>query len=95
MGLDYTSLRRARTRSLIQAGGLLEKSGILHYCGLEIGADFQNDLTMKDPISLLMGALMYLKSELLTHKIPHSFLIEKGLKALAEGKDKDTPSLKI
>ena len=34
---------RARTRTLIQAGGLLDVSGLLSLCNLETGNDLQGD----------------------------------------------------
>lgn len=54
--------RKARTRTLIQLGGLVEKAGLFETLGLIPGADLQKDDAMQ-PIALgLLGALLELKS---------------------------------
>jgi hypothetical protein len=55
------NLRRSRTRTLIQLGGLVEKSGLLEVLGIIPGADMQRDENMK-PIAVgLLGAFVELK----------------------------------
>jgi hypothetical protein len=41
--------KKARTRTLIQLGGILVKSGLVEYLGIPIGVDLQNhpDYTSK------------------------------------------------
>ncbi len=83
MEIDHHGFRRARTRSLIQIGGLVEKAGLLDDFGLMLGADFQKDEEMKHPVSALMGALLELKAILKQEQYPLSLLSEKGMKYLA------------
>jgi hypothetical protein len=53
--------RRARTRSLIQLGGLVEKAGLLNDFGIELGLDLQKDEEMKKPAAILLGGLLEIK----------------------------------
>ncbi len=62
--LGNTDERRARTRTLIQLGGLIEKSGLLEKLGLRIGADLQKDEEMYQPMLQLFGALCDIKEQL-------------------------------
>ncbi len=56
--------RQARTRTLIQLGGLIEKSGLFEVLGLIPGSDLQKDPQMQ-PIALgLLGAFLELKNDL-------------------------------
>lgn len=54
--------RRARTRTLIQLGGLIEKAGLLDEFGIELGADLQKDENMKKPVAILLGGLFEIKT---------------------------------
>ena len=47
--------RAARTRTLIQLGGLLVKSGIAEKLGIEIGADLQREEDQKKKAYVLLG----------------------------------------
>jgi hypothetical protein len=57
---EFTSqgLRRARTRSIIQLGGLIEKAGLLETFEITLGADLQQDPEMKMPIAALIKGLL-------------------------------------
>lgn len=65
--------RRARTRTLIQLGGLLNLTPLLSICGIELGDDLQ--LEYSDKAAILLGMLSCLSqhlpeeisSDLLTH----------------------------
>ena len=62
-GISQTSSsaqRRARTRSLIQLGGLLELAGTLDVFGISLGVDLQKDVSVKDNIAALFKGLMEL-----------------------------------
>ncbi len=83
MQIDDQSLRRARTRSLIQLGGLIEKSGLMDHFGLALGSDMQKDLETKYPVAAFMGALLELKQHLIQSEIPFSLLAEQGMKFLS------------
>jgi hypothetical protein len=67
--------RRARTRTLIQAGGLLNLSGLLEYCDIEEGEDLQYDLESRDKAALLLGILSETLQKLLDK--PDPIQIEK------------------
>lgn len=49
--------RQARTRTLIQAGGLLNLTGYFAFCGIEEGQDLQLDLETRDKAAVLLGIL--------------------------------------
>lgn len=53
--------RRARTRTLIQVGGLVDKAGILDLLNLDLGQDLQKDFDTIDQAATLMGSLLFLK----------------------------------
>lgn len=50
--------RAARTRTLIQLGGLVVKSGIIEKLGIEIGADLQKDELQKKKAYTFLGMLI-------------------------------------
>lgn len=58
----HSTLRKARTRTLIQAGALLEKAGLLNEFSIELGTDLQKDIECKDQVHALFGALLELRS---------------------------------
>lgn len=72
--LSFKNARRARTRTLIQLGGLIEKAGLLDLLNLQTGQDLQKDFETVDATATLMGALLFLKEffqddEADTHKM--------------------------
>jgi conjugative transfer protein TraD len=76
-------LRRARTRTLIQLGGLLEKSGLLNDFGIELGADLQKDLEMQKPVATLFWGLIELKEIVNSDEFNLELWAIKGQKALS------------
>jgi len=52
------SLRRARTRTLIQAGSILSLLGFFSLCGIEEGEDLQLDFEKRDKSAILLGILL-------------------------------------
>ena len=50
--------RAARTRTLIQTGGLLKLSGLFNICEIAEGDDLQFDISSRDKAALLLGILM-------------------------------------
>lgn len=54
--------RRARTRTLIQLGGLLNLTPLLSICGIELGDDLQ--LEHPDKAAMLLGILSELSQQL-------------------------------
>ena len=82
--LEPKSFRRARTRTLIQLGGLIEKAGLLEEFGLNLGADLQKDSEMKDPVFAFFGALTDLKNTLQEGDASLTLWKVKGAKMLGE-----------
>jgi hypothetical protein len=78
---DY---RRERTRTLIQLGGLVQKSGLLEIFNLSLGQDLQKDVQQKEAALHLMGALTLLKTWMEDHNISQDLLLEKGKEALGK-----------
>ena len=60
-GPDSKQARRARTRTLIQLGGLLDKSGLLEVLEIQTGQDLKKDPDTLDTAATLMGSLLFLK----------------------------------
>lgn len=56
--------RRARTRTLIQMGGLLNMIGLPQLCGISDGDDLQQDLDNQDKAATLLGMLVHLNETL-------------------------------
>ena len=56
------ALRRARTRTMIQIGGLVVKSGLADILGIELGQDLQMDAECFESNAVLLGGLMELKN---------------------------------
>ena len=88
---DYNpaKLRKARTRTLIQLGGLVEKAGLLDLVELETGQDLQKDPKTFDAAATLMGALISLKEAFLSEEAQAQKMIWKvqGKKELATAKN--------
>lgn len=80
-------LRKARTRSLIQLGSLIQKSGLLDDLNLTPGDDFQKDLDCHESVAILMGALCELRQTLHTDDAEAQMLLwcERGKEALGRG----------
>jgi hypothetical protein len=53
--------RKARTRTLIQLGGLVEKSGLLEPLNITLGDDLQKDFDCLESAAILAGALSELR----------------------------------
>lgn len=83
---SWMSSRKARTRTLIQLGGLMEKAGLLKILELEAGQDLQKDPETFEAVSILMGALLSLQEAFLTEDSNAQKMLWniRGKKALAE-----------
>ena len=82
--LTSHEFRRARTRSMIQIAGLLEKSGILDTFGIQLGIDMQKDPSMKHPVASLFKGLLVLNDMAKSDEVNLSFWAAQGLEALRE-----------
>jgi hypothetical protein len=56
--------RRARTRTLIQLGGLVNMIGLTEICAIVEGEDLQLDLIAQDKAATLLGRLVTLTEQL-------------------------------
>lgn len=50
--------RKARTRTLIQIGGLVKLCGLMETCGIEEGDDLQHENDVDNRAPLLLGILI-------------------------------------
>ena len=62
--LDRNINRKARTRTLIQMGGLLNMISLPAICGINEGDDLQLDLEHSDKAAMLLGMLAHLEDSL-------------------------------
>ena len=69
--------RRARTRTLIQMGGLLNMIGLPQLCGIADGDDLQKDSLNHDKAAILLGMLVHLNEKLLEQ--PRLFEADTGI----------------
>lgn len=85
LNLTYHGTRRARVKSLIQVGSLVEKAGLLKTFDLPVGRDFQKDPELKLQISALYKGFLTLNN--IANSEAHLELWgHQGLAALAQTK---------
>lgn len=65
MQKESTQERKLRTRTLIQAGGLLSLSGLLEQCDISEGDDLQSDPESYEKSAILLGILIDASERLL------------------------------
>ena len=53
-----TAERKARTRTLIQVGALVNMVGLFEACGIKEGVDLQIDMEQRDKAATLLGILI-------------------------------------
>ena len=83
-GINQTSSsakRRARTRSLIQLGGLLEAAGTLDVFDIPLGVDLQNDISVKNNIAALFQGLLELNELAKSSEVDLKVWALQGLEA--------------
>jgi len=56
--------RKARTRTLIQMGGLMHMIGLSDLCGISEGDDLQLDMESRDKSAILLGLLTEIQEQL-------------------------------
>jgi hypothetical protein len=71
--------RRARTRSLIQLGALVEKAGLLETFEITLGEDLQKNPVMKRPIAALFKGLLDLNAMVKSGDLYLPLMVEQGL----------------
>ncbi|MBP6952364.1 MAG: conjugal transfer protein TraD [Alphaproteobacteria bacterium] len=84
--IDSHGARRARTRSLIQLSGLIEKSALLETFQITLGLDLQKDVTMKEPIAALFKGLLVLNDLASSDETNLHLWARQGLEILANTK---------
>jgi len=87
-GNNSRAQRKARTRTLIQLGGLIEKAGLLDFVELETGQDLQKDPATFEDAATLMGALLSLKESFQDEEADAQKILweARGKQELAKGK---------
>lgn len=78
------SLRKSRTRTLIQLGGLIEKASLLEPLNINLGDDLQKDETYFDSVAIFLGGLVELRETLTTDESQKKLWKEKGKMLLAK-----------
>jgi hypothetical protein len=81
LSLSSSKQRRARTRALIQLGGLIEKSGLLDVFGITLGEDLQKSPNMKEPIASLFKGLLELKEIANSEEVDLQLWANQGLES--------------
>lgn len=86
--LNSSGMRRARTRSLIQIGGLVDKSGLLETFNVVLGKDLQQDPAMKEGVAAFFKGLLVLNDIATSDEIHRGVWTQQGLEVLAKSKNK-------
>ncbi len=81
---SHTSLRRARTRTLIQLGGLFEKSGLMETFDVQAGDNLQENLEKKENVFAILGGLLELKEMMNNQEFHIDLLAQKGAELFKE-----------
>jgi hypothetical protein len=92
--VESGSLRKAHTRTKIQLGGLLAKTGILERFSINIGDDLQDDAENQDNAAALVGCIKDLLTQLpnpIPDTIYHAFM-QNGIRLFRTSNN--NPSLK-
>ncbi|MBY0291793.1 MAG: conjugal transfer protein TraD [Alphaproteobacteria bacterium] len=79
-----TSRRKAETRTKIQLGGLVIKSGLTNVFSIAAGADLQLDSEAREKATLLLGALIETSQNLTLNPTQKEGLAALGHAAFAE-----------
>ncbi len=76
--------RRARTRSLIQLGGLLDHAGTLEVFNIPLGVDLQSDESVKNNIAALFKSFLLINEMISSQELDLKVLALQGLEAFKE-----------
>ena len=82
--IKNNSLRKARTRTLIQMGGLISMLNLPSICGIDEGDDLQLNFEVSDKAAVLLGMLAHLEDSLpptLSEQVISSFK-QKGIRVI-------------
>ena len=75
-----TAARKSRTRTLIQLGGLVEKSGIMELFDIKPGDDLQKNIDIKGSVFALMGSFIEINTLIEKGDFHPHLLAQKGAK---------------
>ncbi len=76
--------RRARTRSLLQLGGLLENAGTLEIFNIPLGLDLQSDPTVRNNIAALFKSFLIINDMIKAQELDLKVLALQGLETFKE-----------
>lgn len=76
--------RRARTRSLIQLGGLLEHAKTLEVFNIPLGTDLQTDISVKNNIAALFKSFLIINEMITSKELDLNVLALQGLEAFKQ-----------
>ena len=76
----HATFRKARTRTLIQLGGLFEKSGLMETFDVQVGENLQETLEKKENVFAILGGLLELKDMMKQDHFSIDLLTQKGAK---------------
>ena len=81
---DNNTERKARTRTLIQLGGLMDVSGLLNVFDICAGDDLERDATKSDNGAALLGCLITVMEQMpaVISDNDKGVFIQKGIRAL-------------
>jgi predicted chitinase len=90
--LETTShaFRRARTRSMIQLAGLMEKAGLVETFGVRLGLDLQRDPEQKHQVATLYKGLVELNQMAQSNDVHHPTWSIQGLQLFGDEKKKNS-----
>ena len=73
-----SNIRKSHTRTKIQLGGLIIKSGLADLLEINLGDDLQLDLDQRDKSYIILGILNEVTKQIQNDKSSMSYYLSKG-----------------
>ena len=73
-----SNIRKSHTRTKIQLGGLIIKSGLADLLEINLGDDLQLDLDQRDKSYIILGILDEVTKQIQNDKSSMSYYLSKG-----------------
>jgi len=73
-----SNIRKSYTRTKIQLGGLIIKSGLADLLAINLGDDLQLDLDQRDKSYIILGILDEVTKQIQNDKSSMSYYLSKG-----------------
>ena len=73
-----SNIRKSHTRTKIQLGGLIIKSGLADLLAINLGDDLQLDLDQRDKSYIILGILDEVTKQIQNDKSSMSYYLSKG-----------------